>query len=63
VQNLAKTLVCLLKGGKVTPAKLLSAIRAYNATIDASNAVFLSSPPAELLAIQAALSKLIAAAG
>ena len=63
VQNLSDTLVCLLRGGKVTPAKLLSAIRAYNATIDASNAAFLSSPPAELLAIQAALSKLIAAAG
>ncbi len=63
VQALLDGLRGLLRGGKVTPAKLLSAIRAYNATIDASNAAFLSSPPAELLAIQAALSKLIAAAG
>lgn len=63
VQDLLNSLVGLLRGGKVTPAKLLAAIRAYNAMIDASNAEFLSSPPSELLAIQAALSKLIAAAG
>ncbi|MBW4495545.1 MAG: hypothetical protein KME26_21165 [Oscillatoria princeps RMCB-10] len=63
VQNLLDSLVGLLRGRKITPAKLLAAIRAYNAMIDASNAEFLSSPPSELLAIQAALSKLIAAAG
>lgn len=45
----------------VTPAKLLGAIRAYNAMILASNTEFLGKPPAELLAIQASLAKLIAA--
>lgn len=63
VQNLLDSLVGLLRGRKITAAKLLAAIRAYNSMIDASNAAFLSTPPAELLAIQAALSKLIAAAG
>lgn len=47
--------------GKVTPAKLLAAIRAYNAMILVSNVEFLSNPPAELLAIQASLAKLTAA--
>jgi hypothetical protein len=47
--------------GKVTPAKLLAAVRAYNAMILVSNVEFLNNPPAELLAIQAALAKLVAA--
>jgi hypothetical protein len=47
--------------GNVTPAKLLAAVRAYNAMILVSNVEFLNNPPAELLAIQASLAKLIAA--
>lgn len=62
VQNLLANLQGLLKDRKVTPAKLLAAIRAYNAMILASNEEFLKQPPAELIAIRAALDQMIAAA-
>lgn len=62
VQNLLANLQGLLKDRKVTPAKLLAAIRSYNAMILASNEEFLKQPPAELIAIQAALAQMIAAA-
>lgn len=68
IQKLLKNLQCLLKDSKekninVDATQLLATIRAYNDMILASNEEFLRQPPAELLAIQAVLSQLIAAAG
>lgn len=59
IQDLLASLEGLTKDKKVAPAKLLAAVRAYNATILASNEEFLRNPPAELRAIQASLAKLV----
>ena len=59
IQDLLASLEKLTKDKKVVPAKLLAAVRAYNAMILASNEEFLRNPPAELRAIQAFLAKLV----
>lgn len=59
IEDLLASLERLLKDKKVVPAKLLAAVRAYNAMILASNEEFLRNPPAELRAIQAFLAKLV----
>jgi hypothetical protein len=59
IQDLLASLDGLTKDKKVVPAKLLAAVRAYNAMILASNEEFLRNPPAELRAIQASLAKLV----
>ena len=58
IQDLLSTLEGLTKNKKVSSAKLLAAVRAYNAMILASEEEFLRNPPAEMLAIQAILTKL-----
>lgn len=52
----------LTEGNKVEATKLRASIEAFNATINASGVEFLSGPPIELLAIRAALSRLVNAA-
>jgi hypothetical protein len=59
IQDLLASLEKLTRDEKVVPAKLLAAVRAYNAMILASNEEFLRNPPAELRAIQAFLAKLV----
>ena len=59
IQDLLASLEKLTRDDKVVPAKLLAAVRAYNAMILASNEEFLRNPPAELRAIQAFLAKLV----
>ena len=59
IQDLLASLEKLTRDEKVVPAKLLAAVRAYNAMILASNEEFLRNPPAELRAIQASLAKLV----
>lgn len=69
IQNLLSSLQelidCQQEGcasATVAPDRLAAAVKAYNATIMESNIEFLSNPPAELLAIQAALAQLVKAA-
>jgi methylglyoxal synthase len=62
-KRLASKLARLLADGQVNAEELLDAIRSYNEMIQQSNSEFLRNPPAELLAIQVALSRLIEAAG
>ena len=62
IQDLLSSLEGLTKNKKLSSAKLLVAVQAYNATILASQEEFLGKPPAELLAIQAALIQLVKAA-
>jgi hypothetical protein len=52
----AKRLVESLHGVSDNPDRLPGAVKAYNALVDASSAQFLSAPPAEFLAVQAALT-------
>jgi hypothetical protein len=47
---------------KIKPAKLLAAVYAYNAVINASSEEFLRNPPTTVLAIRAILSELVDAA-
>jgi hypothetical protein len=58
IQDLLSNLEGLTKNKEVSSAKLLAAVRAYNAMILASEQEFLGNPPAEILAIQAILTKL-----
>ncbi|MCT7987960.1 hypothetical protein [Laspinema olomoucense] len=62
-RRLASKLARLLADGQVNAQDLLDSIRSYNEMIRQSNSEFLRNPPAELLAIQVALSRLIEAAG
>ncbi|MBO0349788.1 hypothetical protein J0895_11840 [Phormidium pseudopriestleyi FRX01] len=62
-RRLASKLARLLAEGQVNAEQLLDAIRSYNEMIMQSNAEFLGNPPAELLAIQISLSRLIEATG
>lgn len=62
IQDLLSSLEGLTKNKTLSSAKLLVALQAYNATILASQEEFLGKPPAELLAIQAALIQLVKAA-
>ncbi len=68
-QNLASNLLGLLSCSRlnppscqVNPAKLMAAVAAYNAVINASSEAFLKNPPTTLLAIRAILSDLVNAA-
>lgn len=61
-EQLVRSLLGLLKDGKVDPRRLWAAINAYNAFIEASRPEFLENPPIELVMIRAILSDLVEAA-
>ena len=61
-EQLVRSLLGLLKDGKVDPRRLWAAINAYNAFIEASSPEFLENPPIELVMIRAILSDLVEAA-
>lgn len=68
-RDLASSLLGLVKCSnvapascKIKPAKLLAAVYAYNAVINASSEEFLRNPPTTMLAIRAILSELVDAA-
>ncbi len=61
-EELVRSLLGLLKDGKVDPRRLWAAINAYNAFIEASSPEFLENPPIELVMIRAILSDLVEAA-
>jgi hypothetical protein len=61
-EQLVRSLLGLLKDGKVDPRRLWAAINAYNAFIQASSPEFLENPPIELVMIRALLSDLVEAA-
>jgi hypothetical protein len=61
-RNLAASFEGLTAGGRVEAAKLVIAVRAYNALINNSSAEFLSNPPESLRAIQSVLGILLNAA-
>ncbi len=61
-EQLVRSLLGLLKDGKVDPRRLWAAINAYNAFIQASSPEFLENPPIELVMIRAILSDLVEAA-
>jgi hypothetical protein len=61
-EQLVRSLLGLLKDGKVEPRRLWAAINAYNAFIQASSPEFLENPPIELVMIRAILSDLVEAA-
>lgn len=62
VRNLTSKLQGLIVDSRVEALQLRAAVEAYNAVIDASSGETLGSPPPELLAIRAVLSRLVAAA-
>ncbi|MBS1834794.1 MAG: hypothetical protein JST65_18895 [Acidobacteria bacterium] len=55
----AKRLVARLHGLSRDGARLPDAIKVFNELIDASSTEFLSNPPAELLAIQSTLARMV----
>jgi len=61
-EQLVRSLLGLLKDGKVDPRRLWAAINAYNAFIEASSPEFLENPPIELVMIRSLLSDLVEAA-
>ncbi|MCT7961106.1 hypothetical protein NG799_06880 [Laspinema sp. D1] len=61
-EQLVRSLLGLLKDGKVDPRRLWAATNAYNAFIAASSPEFLENPPIELVMIRAILSDLVEAA-
>ncbi|MCT7971727.1 hypothetical protein [Laspinema olomoucense] len=61
-EQLVRSLLGLIKDGKVDPKRLWASVNAYNAFIEASSPEFLENPPIELVMIRAILSDLVEAA-